>query len=60
MPYVSRKQEAFAHTPEGMKQFGGPAKVAEWDAASKGLKLPERATARLARRLTEGAYHAGR
>ena len=40
MPYVSQKQEAWAHTPEGEKALGGPAKVAEWDSASKGMKLP--------------------
>jgi hypothetical protein len=42
MPYKSRAQEAWAHTPEGMKALGGAAKVAEWDSASKGMKLPER------------------
>lgn len=36
MPYVSRKQEGWAHTLEGTKALGGAAKVAEWDAASKG------------------------
>lgn len=42
MPYKSRAQEAWAHTPEGMKALGGSAKVAEWDSATKGMKLPER------------------
>ena len=43
MPYKSKKQERFAHTPTGMKKFG-PATVAEFDKASKGLPLPEAAT----------------
>jgi hypothetical protein len=42
MPYVSRKQQAWAHTDTGIKALGGPDKVAEWDKASKGKKLPER------------------
>ena len=42
MPYVSEAQRGWAHTPEGMKALGGAAKVAEWDAASKGMKLPKR------------------
>ncbi len=43
MPYKSDAQRGWAHTPAGMKALGGPAKVAEWDAASKGMKLPARA-----------------
>lgn len=31
----------WAHTAAGVKALGGKAKVAEWDQASKGLKLPE-------------------
>ena len=42
MPYKSDAQRRWAHTPTGEKALGGPAKVAEWDAASKGMKLPER------------------
>jgi len=42
MPYKSRAQEGWAHTPAGEKALGGPAKVAEWDAATKGKKLPAR------------------
>lgn len=40
MPFVSEKQERWGHTPEGEKALGGPAKVAEWDAATKGRSLP--------------------
>lgn len=40
MPYKSDAQRRWAHTPAGEKALGGPAKVAEWDSASKGMKLP--------------------
>ena len=43
MPYVSKSQAAWAHTSAGEKALGGPAKVAEWDAATKGKHLPKRA-----------------
>lgn len=43
MPYKSKQQEKWAHTTEGVKALGGPAKVKEWDKASKGLKLPQTA-----------------
>lgn len=43
MPYKSKAQERWAHTPAGIKALGGKAKVTEWDQASKGIKLPERA-----------------
>lgn len=42
MPYVSDLQRRWAHTPTGTEALGGPGKVAEWDQASKGKKLPER------------------
>ena len=42
MPYKSKAQERWAHTPAGVKALGGKAKVAEFDAASKGMKLPDR------------------
>lgn len=42
MPYRSLAQMRFAHTPAGLKALGGKAKVAEWDASSKGKKLPKR------------------
>lgn len=41
MPYKSDAQRGWAHTPAGMKALG-PAKVAEFDRASKGMDLPER------------------
>lgn len=43
MPFKSLAQERWAHTADGVKALGGAAKVAEWDAASKGRKLPARA-----------------
>lgn len=42
MPWKSKKQRAWGHTKEGEKALGGPAKVAEWDRATKGKKLPTR------------------
>ncbi len=42
MPYKSKAQERWAHTPAGKKALGGAAAVKEWDHESKGKKLPER------------------
>lgn len=42
MPYSSKAQERWAHTPEGEKALGGPSAVHEWDQASKGKDLPEK------------------
>jgi hypothetical protein len=55
MPYVSLAQERWAHTQAGTKALGGPAKVAEWDAATKGKDLPQRKLKheRLARAMVE-------
>jgi len=41
MPYTSDSQRRWAHTRTGTKALGGKRKVAEWDSASKGRKLPE-------------------
>lgn len=41
MPYKSKAQERWAHTPEGRKALGAKA-IEEFDNASKGKKLPER------------------
>ena len=43
MPYASDKQRRWAHTAAGKRALGGSARVHEWDAASRGMKLPERA-----------------
>lgn len=42
MPYKSNAQRRWAHTKKGIKALGGKAKVGEWDAASKGKKLPDK------------------
>ena len=42
MPYKSLKQERWAHSPTGLAKLG-KAKVAEFDQASKGLTLPNKA-----------------
>lgn len=44
MPYESKKQEAFFHTPAGEAKVGKK-NVQEFDEASKGMKLPEKAPA---------------
>lgn len=43
MPFTSQAQRKWAHTPAGIKALGGKKKVAEWDRATKGKKLPKRA-----------------
>ena len=45
MPYKSKAQAAWAHSKSGLKALGGAAKVAEWDNASRGMKLPVRSKA---------------
>jgi hypothetical protein len=42
MPYKSKAEERWAHTPAGTKALGGKNKVHEWDESSKGKKLPEK------------------
>lgn len=42
MPWVSDQQRKWGHTKRGVKALGGKKKVAEWDAASKGKKLPKK------------------
>lgn len=43
MPYKSAKQRAFFHTDTARKEGITPKMVKEFDDASKGKKLPERA-----------------
>lgn len=43
MPYKSLQQERWAHTTNGIRALGGKKKVAEWDRATKGRKLPKKA-----------------
>lgn len=42
MPFISSAQQRWGNSPAGVKALGGPAKVAEWNSASKGMKLPKR------------------
>ncbi len=40
MPFESKAQNAWAHTPAGTKALGGPAKVKEWEHATDYSHLP--------------------
>jgi hypothetical protein len=42
MPWVSKKQAAWGHSPEGEQALGGPSAVAEWDAATPKGSLPDK------------------
>jgi hypothetical protein len=42
MPYKSKAQARWAHTPAGKKALGGNENVKEWDRETKGKELPER------------------
>lgn len=42
MPFKSDAQRRWGHSSAGVKALGGKAKVAEWDAETKGKNLPER------------------
>lgn len=42
MPFVSEAQRRWGNSPAGIKALGGNKKVAEWNAATKGRKLPAR------------------
>jgi hypothetical protein len=44
VPFKSKAQERWGNSPSGKKALGA-AGVKEWDQASKGLKLPEKAGA---------------
>jgi hypothetical protein len=54
MPYKSKAQERWAHTPEGTSALGGKAAVSEWDSASKGKKLPAKAKPKAVTKLKKG------
>jgi hypothetical protein len=47
MPYKSQAQRGYFHTKAGMKKVGA-AVVAEFDAASKGKRLPKKVKKRKA------------
>lgn len=42
MPFRSKKQNAWAHTPSGTKALGGKKKVKEWESATDYSHLPEK------------------
>ncbi len=42
MPWKSKSQRAWGHSPEGIKALGGKKNVAEWDKATGDRKLPKR------------------
>ena len=42
MPFKSLDQNAWGHTPAGIKALGGKAKVEEWEAATDYKALPKK------------------
>ena len=42
MPFESKAQNAWAHTPEGTEALGGAAKVKEWEGATDYSHLPQK------------------
>ena len=41
IPFVSKKQRAWAYTKEGTRALGGKKAVEEWEKATKNKKLPK-------------------
>jgi len=42
VPFRSKKQNAWGHTPAGIEALGGPAKVKEWESDTNYSNLPEK------------------
>jgi hypothetical protein len=42
VPWKSKKQQAWGHSPSGVKALGGQAKVHEWDSATDFSSLPKK------------------
>lgn len=42
MPFASKQQMKWGHTPEGQKALGGPAAVREWDQSTNQSTLPDK------------------
>ena len=42
MPWKSKAQRRWGHTPAGKKALGGTKAVKEWDEATKSKRLPEK------------------
>ena len=43
MPWVSKAQAAWGHSPAGIRALGGRKAVSEWDSATPKGSLPEKA-----------------
>jgi hypothetical protein len=56
MPYVSDKQRRFFHTDTAREKGISAATVAEYDQASKGMKLPESAAHRVAKKMVAARH----
>ena len=41
MPWQSKAQAAWGHSPSGLKALGGASKVREWDSATSKGSLPD-------------------
>jgi hypothetical protein len=50
MPWTSKAQARWGHSPAGLKALGGKSAVSEWDSATKKGSLPERKTHVIPRR----------
>lgn len=42
MPWLSRKQQKWGHSPSGVKALGGESSVKEWDSKTDFKSLPEK------------------
>lgn len=42
MPFKSKAQNSWAHTPKGTQALGGSAKVKEWERATDYKNLPKK------------------
>lgn len=50
MPWVSKAQARWGHSPEGVKALGGKTAVKEWDSATQKGSLPEKKVKLVSRR----------
>jgi hypothetical protein len=63
VPWASKRQARWGHSPAGLAALGGQQKVAEWDQATTPGSLPEesgklaRAAARHRKRTAEGGQN---
>jgi len=59
MPFTSRSQQRWGHTKAGEEALGGREAVAEWDAETKGKKLPQRVSKHVASAMHRGSISEG-